>query len=810
MRTSIHFTSLTLLAAATLTGCGASSTDNRSSGESTTNTTNTAQTLLMHRAASCEDLDVALRDDARLRLAKQLESSNTNLGAPTQGATWAGVGGSSTMLTNSAPSGARGGAMGTTASLSSDGAVATPGTEYSETNTQVKGIDEADIIKTDGQHLYVARNQEIKIARAYPANAMTVVATQAVEGAIREMYVVPGTALGSTVVVYSEVNATDLYTEANIPVPANASNSYYTTPMVDCMDCSYNNYGIPATKVTVLSLANNAVTLQKELYYEGSYVSSRRNGASVRTTMQVPSRAPAISVYADDASRTKALMMALDELQKSGRSIADIPSEEIDALVQKKLTEVVLADAEDSVEKISHGDWLPRTFERKNGSLTAGTLPCQSFYIPATGSTSAGVTFVAQFDITTLQSGTNDVAMLGLAETMYENANKVVFSSNYWNYAPVDGEAGTQTLVHQFDVSQPGKMVYQASGRVPGYILNQFALDEKDGALRIVTTDNGSSDNGWVTSAGLYVLKAKGTDLATIGKKDGLAKSERVYAVRFLQDKAYIVTFRQIDPLFVLDVADPTAPKLLGELKIPGFSEYMHPLGDHHLLTIGRSASETGRAGNLALQIFDVADPLNPALAHKYDFTAQGSSEAEHNHKAFSFFDGLGLLALPFYGGGWTDMNGYIQENTLELFRVDVSTGFQYLGALDGDLVLSQAEQGGEYYCDYPYASSSGTIDRGLYIEDTLYAVGTRGIITSALAAPTTPTNVLAFDNATSTVPSYCWRNDGTASGGSASVGGSGGSGAATSAMPVGGAAAVTAVPGGAGGAGGVGGVGIL
>lgn len=796
MRNSFPLTSFTLIAFASLIGCGTSSVKDPSEGDKPTTTT---QSLLMRRASSCEDLDLALREEARLRLAEQVQNKSV---VETNGSWTTGAGGTSAMLPSTSVR-ASGGAA--SATMADDAAPQGSGdaTNYSETNTQIEGIDEADIIKSDGAHLYVARNQELKIARAYPANTMNVVATQPIEGSIREMYVVP-TASGSTVVVYSAVDAGALYDEANIPRPEN-STGYYGTPMIDCFDCG-SYFALPATKVTLLSLTSGNVTVQKEFYYEGTYLSSRRNGASVRTTLQVPSRAPAINLYADEASNTKAMLLALDELQKSGRPIAEIPSEEIDALVQEKLTEVLLADAEDSIDAISHRDWLPRTFERNDGTLSAATLPCQSFYIPASGSTSAGVTFVAQLDIASLQHGPNDVAMLGLADTMYENASKVVLSSRYWSYAPATGEAKTQTLVHQFDVSQPGMISYQASGKVPGYILNQFAMDERNGALRIVTTDDGSNDNSWVSSAGLYALQAQGSNLTTAGKLEGLAKSERVYAVRFLEDKAYIVTFRQTDPLFVLDVADPTTPKLLGELEIPGFSEYMHPLGDHHLLTIGRSANEMGRAGNLALQIFDVTDPVSPTLAHKHDFTATGSSDAEHNHKAFSFFDELGMLALPFYGGAWTDVNGYVQQNTLELFRVDVGTGFKYLGALDGDLVLSQAEQGSAgYYCEYPYTSGS-TIERGLYIEDTLYAVGTRGIIASAIATPTTPMNVLKFDAATSAVPEYCWTRDTFGTGGSSSMPGSGGSGGFTGTPSSGGAPSVMTAPGGAGGIGAAGG----
>jgi uncharacterized secreted protein with C-terminal beta-propeller domain len=166
-----------------------------------------------------------------------------------------------------------------------------------------------------------------------------------------------------------------------------------------------------------------------------------------------------------------------------------------------------------------------------------------------------------------------------------------------------------------------------------------------------------------------------------VGELRGLAPGETIYSTRFLGDRGYMVTFRQVDPLFVFDLADPAEPTLLGELKIPGFSEYMHPLEDDlHLLTIGFDGTDDGQITGLALQIFDVTDPTDPKLSHKQVISEQwsGWSEALYNHKAFTLY--RDVLAIPFEG--YDDVNG-VYGSALRLFRVSSSEGITELGSID-------------------------------------------------------------------------------------------------------------------------------
>jgi hypothetical protein len=143
------------------------------------------------------------------------------------------------------------------------------------------------------------------------------------------------------------------------------------------------------------------------------------------------------------------------------------------------------------------------------------------------------------------------------------------------------------------------------------------------------------------------VLAADGDQLREVGKVGGLGRGEQIYAVRFIGDAGYVVTFRQVDPLYTLDLSDPTAPRVVGELKIPGYSAYLHPVGPGLLLGVGQDASATGQTSGLQASLFDVSDPANPVRIDRESFGAGSSSEVEYDHHAFSFFDADALAMLP-------------------------------------------------------------------------------------------------------------------------------------------------------------------
>jgi hypothetical protein len=173
----------------------------------------------------------------------------------------------------------------------------------------------------------------------------------------------------------------------------------------------------------------------------------------------------------------------------------------------------------------------------------------------------------------------------------------------------------------------------------------------------------------------VLTLGQSGKRLVELGRSPDFGVNEQIYATRFLGDRAYVVTFRQIDPLFVIDLEDPSEPKIAGELQVSGFSNFLYPLPDHQLLAIGQDADASGLVQGMALQIFDVRDANAPRLAHKYVFADQGYSDANSDHRAITFHPDQNLVAFPF-------QNYSTGESTLEVFRVSTSDGFTRLGGI--------------------------------------------------------------------------------------------------------------------------------
>ncbi|MFF4773121.1 beta-propeller domain-containing protein [Microtetraspora fusca] len=222
--------------------------------------------------------------------------------------------------------------------------------------------------------------------------------------------------------------------------------------------------------------------------------------------------------------------------------------------------------------------------------------------------------------------------------------------------APTPTDPPEQTEVHRFDITGTGAPRYVSSGVVPGRLLNQYSLSEHAGHLRVATTSNAQVFGGPAekSSSGVYVLNSD--TLAQVGAVTGLGKGERIYSVRFIGDVGYVVTFRQVDPLYTLDLRDPAAPKVTGELKISGYSAYLHPASDGRLLGIGQEASAQGRVLGTQISLFDVADPANPRLLSRFHQRNSGS-EAEWDPHAFLYWpqSGLAMLPLQNYNADWRD-----------------------------------------------------------------------------------------------------------------------------------------------------------
>jgi uncharacterized secreted protein with C-terminal beta-propeller domain len=229
------------------------------------------------------------------------------------------------------------------------------------------------------------------------------------------------------------------------------------------------------------------------------------------------------------------------------------------------------------------------------------------------------------------------------ADTVYASPTSLYVATN-------GGWEREDTSIHRFDLAGADRTDYRASGQVPGDLLNQFSMSEYKGVLRVATTDSSRARSQSLVTA----LAPRSGRLAKIGQVGGLGEGERIYAVRFIEDRGYVVTFRQIDPLFTLDLADPAHPRVRGELKIAGYSAYLHPVGPHRLLGIGQDATPQGRQAGTQLSLFDVADPAAPKLLSKVKLGHFTSSQAEYDHHAFLWWEPLRLAVIPVSGEAGT------------------------------------------------------------------------------------------------------------------------------------------------------------
>jgi uncharacterized secreted protein with C-terminal beta-propeller domain len=260
-------------------------------------------------------------------------------------------------------------------------------------------------------------------------------------------------------------------------------------------------------------------------------------------------------------------------------------------------------------------------------------------------------------------------------------------------------------------------------------------MDEHRGYLRVATTDSGWSGSWrWrgrrvtAPASNLFVLQQRQGELAIAGQVRGLAPGERIYAARMVGDQGYLVTFRRTDPLYTIDLKNPRRPKVKGELKIPGFSSYIHPIGSGQLLTVGQDADESGRVRGAHLQIFDVSDLENPRRTHHYKLTlgeSSSSSAAQWDHHAFTFNTRTRTLALPLTVTNYRK-GGHFAG--VILVKVDRRKGFINLGDVEhSDLAASAACAGST--CGGPASRYWHTpVQRSVFIDDNLYTLSSYGL----------------------------------------------------------------------------------
>ncbi len=272
---------------------------------------------------------------------------------------------------------------------------------------------------------------------------------------------------------------------------------------------------------------------------------------------------------------------------------------------------------------------------------------------------------------------------------------------------------GMKSYIHKFDITDSTRADYVASGEVRGYLLSQWSMSEHEGDLRVATTDTGT---GGSTEPESYVsvLRQGEAGLEQIGQVGGLGLGEQIYAVRMMGDTGYVVTFRQVDPLYTVDLSDPAVPEVMGELKIPGYSAYLHPVGEGRLLGVGQNATDEGQLLGAQVSLFDVSDLGNPTRLHTYDL-GQGSTDVEWDHRAFLYWEPENLAAIPVQSWWWDEDEEHYDAHVVGL-RIDEDAGFVHVGDID------HPSDPDEYY-DW-----LGVPRRSMVIGDAIYTLSERGL----------------------------------------------------------------------------------
>lgn len=305
------------------------------------------------------------------------------------------------------------------------------------------------------------------------------------------------------------------------------------------------------------------------------------------------------------------------------------------------------------VEALTAEDLLPRTFEESElGSWGTPAIALDCARLGHPGDFSGwGMTWVATIDVASDQGESSvPVGAFGLitqATTTYISEQSLYVTTNRWNdfvdqeFVP-NNPAPPSTVIHRFSLDS--EIEYVASGEVIGTLLNSYSMSEFDGDLRVATTSY-SDDFGGGQDNGVHVLRLDGSDLVEIGTVRGLGRGEQIQGVRFDGPRGYVVTFRQVDPLYVIDFSDPASPELVGELKIPGYSTYLKPIGGDRVIGVGMSGTESGQITGVQVSLFDVADPSEPRQVATAEIAEW--SEATWDPHALLWWEPTGQIVVP-------------------------------------------------------------------------------------------------------------------------------------------------------------------
>ncbi|MGW4112699.1 beta-propeller domain-containing protein [Actinosynnema sp. NPDC004786] len=460
--------------------------------------------------------------------------------------------------------------------------------EHSTTNAHEAGVDEPDLVKTDGKRV-------VTVA----------------DGRLRVLDVAGRKLTGTLDVPAGHASQLLLHGDRALLVGGGVRGVAGERIAVDGPYASHSE----DSSVTLVDLSGEPRVLGT-LTVSGRYLDARQVGDVVRVVVHSGPRLP--WVYPVDGRGEAESLIANREL------VATAP---IDS-------------------------WLPRyELTDADGSRSEGRLVACDRVSHPVGDPATSMLSVLTFDFPGELGAGDAVTIMADGDTVYGTGTSLYVADDHHLRPTTRFAPGTPatTAIHRFDVSRPGPPRHVASGQVAGTLLNQYSLSEHDGHLRVATTSEdapGVPERAPATQSAVTVLRQDGAKLVQVGKVDGLGVGERIHSVRFAGPVGYVVTFRQVDPLYTLDLSDPARPRAVGELKITGYSAYLHPAGDGRLIGVGQEATAQGRATGTQVSLFDVSNPAAPAKVAGHHLPG-AYSEVEFDPHAFLYWPARGLVVLP-------------------------------------------------------------------------------------------------------------------------------------------------------------------
>ena len=550
------------------------------------------------------------------------------------------------------------------------------GVDFSGTNIQELGVDEPDIVKTDGRRIIALSEQTLFIIDITGADPVLVGSVTVRDVAIRDLFLSGDRvfALGSSF--------GGGYNTRGIAPP----DGYYQT----------------ATSVVVeIDISSGDPEIARTLEFDGNYVSARLVGDTARVVLNSQ---PTGFVWAFPEGGG---LKAEREAEDKNREIIK------NSTIENWVPYFVLTNADGDV-------------------LDEGVMvDCDRARHPAEF---GGLDMLTVLSIDTSRGlrVADATGVLATGHTVYASTDNLYVATQRWFDWQVFQEDpenadfdGVSTQIHQFDITDPDRTEYVASGSITGFLLNQFAMSEHDGRLRVAST----TEPDWrrwgdfEQESMITILEPQEGELVAVGIVDGLGKGERIFSVRFIDDTAYVVTFRQTDPLYTVDLSDPTEPRVLGELKILGYSAYLHPLGNDLLLGVGQDADEQGRIEGTQVSIFDVSDLANPVRISKLTLAKNSNSTVEYDHRAFLYWEPADLAVIPVQSWSWDERED-IEEVFFGAIALDVSSG-------DLREIGSIIHPGG--VSDNGSWDWHAQIQRSIVVGEDLYTLSMKGLLLSDL-----------------------------------------------------------------------------